>query len=116
MRARLALPLSFLLADLLSIHAGAQQDWRVYAGNSAGTRYSSLTQINRENAAKLQVAWTYDTGDVLSNSEMRCNPIMVDGVLYVTSPKLRVVALDAATGKQRWSFDPFATDRVIGKS
>ena len=68
----------------------AQQDWKVYGGNSAGTRYSSLKQINRSNAAKLQVAWTYDTGDAFSGSEMQCNPIMVDGVLFATTPKLKV--------------------------
>src|SRR5206468_1065464 len=94
----------------------AQSDWPVYAGNSAGTRYSTLSEINRENASKLHVAWTYDTGDGLPNSEMQCNPIIVDGVLYATSPKLRLFALDAATGKQRWSFDPMAGEKVIGKS
>jgi quinoprotein glucose dehydrogenase len=94
----------------------AESDWPVYAGNPAGTRYSTLAQINRQNASKLQVAWTYDTGDVFANSEMQCNPIMVGGVLYATTPKLRVIALDAATGKLRWSFDPFANEKVIGKS
>lgn len=96
--------------------ASAQQDWKVYAGNPAGTRYSTLKQINRENAAKLQVAWTYDTGDATATSEMQCNPIMVDGVLYATTPKLRVIALDAGTGRLRWSFDPFTEEKVIGKS
>jgi quinoprotein glucose dehydrogenase len=96
--------------------AFAQPDWRVVAGNSAGTRYSTLSQINPQNASKLEVAWTYDTGDVFANSELQCNPIVVDGVLYATTPKLRLIALDAATGKQRWSFDPMASEKVIGKS
>jgi quinoprotein glucose dehydrogenase len=96
--------------------AFAQRDWPVYAGNSAGTRYSALKQINRQNASKLQVAWTYDTGDGFSNSEMQCNPIVVDGIMYATTPKLRLIALDAATGKLRWSFDPMADVKVIGKS
>ncbi len=106
------------LALLISFAFGAfaQSDCPVYAGNSAGTRYSTLAQINRQNAAKLQVAWTYDTGDTFANSEMQCNPIVVDGVMYATTPKLRLIALDAATGKLRWSFDPFASERVIGKS
>src|SRR5208283_1672506 len=82
--------------------AFAQQDWKVYAGNPAGTRYSTLKQINRQNAARLQVAWTYDTGDASANSEMQCNPIVVDGVLYATTPKLKLIALDAASGKLRW--------------
>ncbi len=96
--------------------ASGQSDWKVYAGNPAGTRYSTLKQINRANAARLQVAWTYDTGDATAGSELQCNPIMVDGVLYATTPKLRLIALDAATGKLRWSFDPFASEKVIGKS
>jgi quinoprotein glucose dehydrogenase len=104
------------LVFLFALTAFAQQDWQVYAGNPAGTRYSTLGQINRQNASKLQVAWTFDTGDAFANSEMQCNPIEVDGVLYATTPKLRLIALDAATGKLRWSFDPFTNERVIGKS
>ena len=104
------------LALLLSATAFAQIDWKIYAGNSAGTRYSTLSQINRDNVGKLRVAWTYDTGDASKGSEMQCNPIVVHGVLYATTPKLRVIALDAATGKLRWSFDPLTNERVIGKS
>jgi quinoprotein glucose dehydrogenase len=110
MLCRLAILLSFPLT------LSAQKDWPVYAGNSSGTRYSTLAQINSRNAAKLQVAWTYDTGDSSPGSEMQCNPIVIDGVLYATTPKLRLIALDAATGKLRWTFDPFANERVIGKS
>ena len=51
-------------------------------------------------------AWSYDTGDAFAGSEMQCNPIVIGGVLYATTPKLRVIALDAANGKLRWSFDP----------
>ena len=53
------------------------------------------------------MAWTYDTGDVFEGSEMQCNPIVVDGVLYATTPKMRVLALNAGTGELIWSFDPF---------
>jgi len=94
----------------------AQPDWPVYGGNASGTRYSKLTQINRQNASKLQVAWTFDTGDAFPNSEMQCNPIVVDGILYATTPKLKLIALDGATGKPRWTFDPMANEKVIGKS
>ena len=94
----------------------AQSDWPVYGGNASGTRYSKLTQINRQNASKLQVAWTFDTGDAFPNSEMQCNPIVVDGILYATTPKLKLIALDGATGKPRWTFDPMANEKVIGKS
>ncbi len=46
---------------------------------------------------------------------MQCKPIVVDGVLYANTPKLRLIALDASTGK-RWGFDPFASEKGIGKS
>jgi quinoprotein glucose dehydrogenase len=97
------------LALLLPSAQGAQTrtaDWPVFGGNSDNTHYSTLSQITPANVAKLQVAWTYKTGDEWNGSEMQANPIVIDGVLYATSPKLRVFALDAATGKEIWSFDP----------
>src|SRR4030095_17079067 len=60
----------------------------------------------RENVLQLEVAWTYDTGDAFEGSEMQCNPIVVNDVLYVATPKLRVLALDAPSGALIWSFDP----------
>jgi len=54
---------------------------------------------------KLRQAWAFDTGDAFGESEMQCNPIVVDGVMYATSPRLRVFALDAAAGKLLWTFD-----------
>ena len=81
--------------------------WEAYGGGPESLRYSALDQINRDNVGQLEVAWTYDTGDVFERSEMQCNPIVIDGVLYGTSPKLRVFALNAATGELIWSFDPF---------
>lgn len=90
-------------------------EWPSYGGGAENTHYSPLKQINRENVAHLEVAWTYDTGDVFEGSEMQCNPIVVNGVLYGTSPKMRVFALDAATGREKWSFDPNEGRRVLGK-
>jgi quinoprotein glucose dehydrogenase len=88
--------------------ASAQQsvDWPVYGGSDDHTHYTSLSQISPANVRQLRVAWTYDTHDEFPGSEMQTNPIVIDGVLYGTSPKLRVFALDAATGKELWSFDP----------
>lgn len=91
------------------------QEWRQYGGGPANTHYSSLRQINRENVKQLAVAWTYDTGDAFDGSEMQCNPIIVNDTLYATSPRLRVFALDAATGKERWSFDPNEGSRSLSK-
>jgi len=86
------------------------RDWKVYGGTAQSIRYSALDQINRGNVSKLELAWTFDTQDAFPASEMECNPIVVDGVLYATSPRLRVIALDAGTGRLLWTFDPKTDD------
>ncbi|MEM9832687.1 MAG: PQQ-binding-like beta-propeller repeat protein [Bacteroidota bacterium] len=83
-----------------------QSEWRVYRGTKASNQYSALDQINTQNVDQLEVAWTYQTGDATERSAIQCNPIMVDGTLYATSPQLKVVALNAATGEEQWVFDP----------
>lgn len=92
------------------------RDWRAYAGGPENIQYSALDQINRDNVRQLEVAWEFATGDAFAGSEMQCNPIVIDGVLYATTPRLRLVALDAATGDLLWSFDPSespGTDRKM---
>jgi len=86
--------------------------WATYAGTKDGNRYSSNDQINVDNVAYLQVAWIYNTNDkdTANHSEMQCNPIVVDGTLYGTSPRLKLFALNAATGDQKWVFDPATKD------
>ncbi|NDD63568.1 MAG: pyrroloquinoline quinone-dependent dehydrogenase [Acidobacteria bacterium] len=81
--------------------------WTMFGGGPENTHYSSLAQINRSNVRSLEVAWEYETGDSSKGTEIQCNPIIVDGVMYVTSPTMRVIALDAATGSEIWKFDPF---------
>ena len=83
------------------------RQWTVYGGGSDNTRYSALDQINRDNVRRLKVAWTFDTGDAFKGSQMQHNPIIVEGVLYATSPKFKAIALNAATGKLIWRFDPY---------
>ena len=75
-------------------------DWPIYGGTTDNTRYSTLDQITPANVKQLEVAWTYDTHDEFPGSEFQPNPIVIDGVMYATTPKLRVVALDAATGRE----------------
>ena len=83
-------------------------DWRTTGGAPGNTRYSPLDQINRDNVAQLKVAWTYHTGDLPpEHSEIQATPIVVDGVLYTTTPKLAVVALRADNGTLLWRFDAF---------
>ncbi len=95
--------------------ARGNHDWPAYAGGPESVRYSALTQIARENVKQLQVAWTFDSGDAYPGSELQCNPIIIDGVLYATTPKVNVIALDAATGALRWRFDPHDGRKVLGK-
>jgi quinoprotein glucose dehydrogenase len=84
--------------------------WRVYGGGNDNIKYSALTQINTINVKDLHVAWTYSTHDAspTNTSDMKTNAIVVDGVLYGLSPQLKLFALDAATGKERWVYDPIA--------
>ena len=83
-------------------------DWAAHGANAAHTQSSPLDQITPKNVASLKVAWTYHTGDARPDrSQIQCNPIVVRGVLYATSPQLKVFALDAATGQPKWVFDPF---------
>ena len=107
-----ALPSLVLFAAAAS--AAFAQDWPVVNGLGA-MHYSTLTQINRKNATKPERAWQFDSGDEFEGSEMECNPIVLDGVLYATTPKLRVIALDAATGKLLWAFDAHHGERVTAK-
>src|SRR5436853_806439 len=87
----------------------ASSEWPTHGGNPAHTQYSPLAQINTMNVSRLKVAWVYHTGDHREDnrSQIQCNPIIVNGVLYATSPQIKVFALNAATGKELWTFDPF---------
>ena len=106
-----------LLICLLCVsREGKTQDnpgeWRHWGGDAGGQRYSPLDQINQATLSKLTRAWTYHTGDVSDGSQYRTlscfegTPLMADGILYVTTPFARVVALDPETGKELWAFDP----------
>jgi quinoprotein glucose dehydrogenase len=78
--------------------------WTVSQGDAGARRYSALTQINRRNVKQLREAWTFHSGDGSGN--IQCNPIVVDGVLYAPTVGRALVALDAATGVERWRFHP----------
>lgn len=90
------------------------QDWPYYGGDQAGSRYSALDQINRASVAKLKVAWEWKTGEApypefkTTPGNFETTPLMIDGILYLSTPYNRVVALDAATGAEMWSYDPKA--------
>ena len=83
--------------------------WQHYKGSPESIHYSSLSQIDTGNVKQLQIAWEYHTGDAdtVHHSQIQCNPIIVDGVLFGTSPQMKLFALDAATGQEKWVFNPF---------
>jgi quinoprotein glucose dehydrogenase len=87
--------------------------WPQHGGDN-NIRYSPLSQINRKNVARLKVAWTYDSHDAFKGSEMQSNPVVADGVLYATTPTMQVVALEAASGKELWKFDPSGAASTAG--
>ncbi|MEI9946300.1 MAG: PQQ-binding-like beta-propeller repeat protein [Chitinophagaceae bacterium] len=79
------------------------QDWAFYGGNQAGDRYSDLKQVNLQNVKNLELAWTYKTGE---SGEMQTQPIVVNGIFYGVTATMKLFALDPATGKELWKFDP----------
>lgn len=90
--------------------------WQVYSGDSEGTKYSALNQINKKNVKNLQIAWTYHTGDmrITPRTTIECNPIIVGEKMFIISPGLKVIALDADSGDELWKFDPFNGESAYG--
>src|SRR3954468_14998422 len=85
-------------------------DWPNTGGAPGNSHYSPLDQIDRGNVSSLHIAWTYHSGDAGADnrSQIQATPIVVDGVLYATTPSLGVIALHAENGVELWRFDPFA--------
>lgn len=99
--------ISLLLCFLLQ----TQSNWAAYGMDHGGQRYSPLFQVSKENVGRLEVAWTYRHGDMATTpgqpkSSFECTPLVVNGFLYFITPFSRVIALDAATGRELWTFDP----------
>ncbi len=93
--------------------SGALVPWPYVAADTAGTRYSPLSDINRENVGRLRVAWEWEPGEKPTSTGAAPNnfsgtPIMIDNVVYITTMYNRVVALDADTGRELWAYDPEA--------
>jgi quinoprotein glucose dehydrogenase len=89
----------------------ADGDWPAYGRDGTGTRNSPLHSVDRSNVADLNVAWIYHTRENLTDAlaekaAFEATPIVVDGTMFVSTPSCRVIALDANTGQERWTFDP----------
>src|SRR5215471_10653500 len=98
-----------------STHAMTQCEWPAYAGTYAATRYSPLTQINRDNAKNLHVVWRWKSPDAAIRDAKpeigpgyvnESTPLMIDGVLDTSASLSQVAAIDAVTGETKWVFDP----------
>jgi len=98
-------------------HSTVEQSWPVYKADASSSSYSPLSQINRNNVDQLQIAWRFDPEDAPAGvryGKYECNPIEIDGVIYATSGRRRVYAVDARTGTRIWGFDPFDGERGGG--
>ncbi|MCH2005490.1 glucose/quinate/shikimate family membrane-bound PQQ-dependent dehydrogenase [Acinetobacter ursingii] len=89
----------------------AEQDWPAYGRTQAGVRYSPLNQINEQNVKDLKVAWTFRTGDLKSGNDSgettnQVTPIKIGNDMYMCTTHQWLIALDPATGKEKWRFDP----------
>ncbi len=101
---------SLLVLFAAASQAAAQSsgEWTAYGRSAFGDRHSPLTQITAENVNRLTVAWTYRTGETEHTRQphkLETTPLMVDGTLYLSTPFGRAIALDPATGREKWTYD-----------
>jgi quinoprotein glucose dehydrogenase len=87
-------------------------NWSSYGGDPGGSRFSSLTQITKANVGKLREVWRFETPE---GGRLQTTPLIVDGTMYVVTPRQKVVALDAATGQQKWVFDSGAATTAASR-
>ncbi|MFN7925162.1 MAG: PQQ-dependent dehydrogenase, methanol/ethanol family [Bryobacteraceae bacterium] len=92
-----------LFAAALAAQDGAtKENWPHYGGTERSWRYSTLNQVNAGNVKKLTAAWAFQTGD--SDGGLQVTPIVIDGVMYISSSRNHVWAIDAATGQELWKY------------
>ena len=103
-----------LLGSIIAIGCSDKEQfensWSVYRADQSSSNYSPHDQINTTNVSSLSSAWTFEMKDTPMNSRpgvSQCTPIVIDGILYTMSAKAWLYALDATSGRQIWSFDPF---------
>lgn len=102
---------SIAVTDAAPEKTGA--DWPVWGGTNSAQRFSPLTQITPENVASLREAWTYRTGDNQKSYGAETTPLKIGDSLYLCSALNRIISLDAATGKEKWAYDPGVTPDYV---
>jgi quinoprotein glucose dehydrogenase len=113
--------ITLALVLLVPVALAVDGDWSTYGGDAGGTRYSPLKQVTQTNVAGLRLTWSYHTGALEPRSALNekaafeATPILVDGVLYLSTPFNRVIALDPGSGAEKWTYDP-DVDRSHGYS
>lgn len=112
---KMSLLTSMLITLSVASAAAAQRvEWPAWGGDLAATKYSTLTNINRGNVATLARAWEWATGETPNTAprtrpgNFQATPLMIGDTLYLSTSYNRVVALDATTGRELWSYDPKA--------
>lgn len=95
---------------LIPAFAQSYRGWNDYAGSPDGAQYSALSQINKSNVNQLEIAWSYPTDD---GNKYAFNPLVAHGLMYVLAKNNSIVALDAVTGKEQWSYVPDANIKAI---
>jgi quinoprotein glucose dehydrogenase len=106
--------ITFILLSLIAPGLLAAQTWSYYGQDPGGKRYATLTQVNEKNVSRLVPAWTFRTGELatyagtnaLEKAAFESTPILIGRTLYVSTPSDRVFAVDAATGAEKWVYDP----------
>ncbi len=94
----------------------AYRGWAQWGGSSENLHYSSNKSLTPANVTKLKLSWTYDAGDAFPGSDMQSNPIVINGVMYTSTPTLKVVAVDLATGKEIWKYDGLQGQRATHRN
>ena len=105
------LALFFLLVFIILTGChNEERTWSTYKADAASSSYSALKEINKQNVHQLKLSWTFSPDDAVEGSRFassQCNPIVIDGIMYVASARHRIYAINASNGKLVWSFDPF---------
>tara|TARA_B110000438_G_scaffold148637_1_gene143151 strand:+ start:18514 stop:20598 length:2085 start_codon:yes stop_codon:yes gene_type:complete len=104
--------LLFFLISCSSNNRFSDNDWAYYRADHSVSHYKPFNQINTSNVKELKKVWEFSSGDhdLNNTSQIQCNPLIIDGILYGTTPQMKLIALNAETGENIWTFDPYKDD------